>query len=190
MIFAWSKHSGLQEALCITCKAVSLGAKLLLVRQLSVQLQQRLIEGMHDGVYIGRAALEVPAAAQRDLLCASHSSMSTQDSFCSRTSLVLGPPEHAQSYVYAAAKEAVAAEHDPSISSAEVRSGCCSQMSAETPSLSTEEEMMPIGDLLQGKQAGSRRLACSGARSIEECSRDGRSAAAGVFLKVGLVHAV
>ena len=61
---------------CLTCKAASSGAKLLLVRQLSVQLQKRLVDGMHDGVYIGRAAPEVTAAAQCDLLCTSSDSLS------------------------------------------------------------------------------------------------------------------
>ena len=54
------------------------GSELLLVRQLSIQPQQRLVDGMHDGVYVGRAAAEVPAAAQRDLLCTSTCSVSVQ----------------------------------------------------------------------------------------------------------------
>lgn len=34
------------------------------------------------------------------------------------------------------------------------------------------------------------KLACSGARSIQECSGDGRCVAAWILLKIGLVHAV
>jgi len=52
-----------------TCKAVRPGAKLFLVLQLSIKSQQRLVDGVHDSIYMSRAAREVPAAAQRDLLC-------------------------------------------------------------------------------------------------------------------------
>ena len=65
------------KVFCSTCQAVSSCAKLLLARQLDVQLEQRLVEGVHDGVDVGRAAGEVPAAAQGDLLCALASQIST-----------------------------------------------------------------------------------------------------------------
>ena len=51
------------------CKAVRPRSKLFLVLQFSVEPQQRLIDGVHSSVYMSRAAREVPAAAQRDLLC-------------------------------------------------------------------------------------------------------------------------
>ena len=52
-----------------TCKAVRPRAELFLVLQLSVEPLQRLIDGVHGGVCMSRATREVPAAAERDLLC-------------------------------------------------------------------------------------------------------------------------
>ena len=61
-----------------TSKALRLGAQRCLVRQLSVQPQHSLVDGVHDGIDEGRAAGEVPAAAQRDLLCAACSQVTAQ----------------------------------------------------------------------------------------------------------------
>ncbi len=90
---------------------------------------------------------------------------------------------HLQSYVHAAA------EREPSAGLWKLTSACCAQMSAEILRLHTIELAMLMGSSRGGK-AGAVRLACSGARCIEEGSGDGRSAPRRVSLIVGLIHAM
>lgn len=57
----------------LTHETVRFGTQRHLARHLSVQPQQRLVQRVHDGVDVRCAAGEMPATAQRDLLCTSSS---------------------------------------------------------------------------------------------------------------------